>query len=49
MKYQALPNRLYIGNRNNFAAAMSANAIALLCSNDVQYTNADDCHGICPE
>ena len=45
MKYQALPNRLYIGNRNNFAAAMSANAIALLCSNDVQYTNADDSMG----
>lgn len=45
MKYQALPNRLYITNRNNFAAGMSANAIALLCSNDVQYTNADDSMG----
>lgn len=45
MKYQALPNRLYIKNRNNFAAAMSSNAIALLCSNDVQYTNADDSMG----
>ena len=42
MKYQALPNRLFIKNRNNFGAAMSSNAIALLCSNDVQYTNADD-------
>jgi Xaa-Pro aminopeptidase len=42
MKYQALPNRLFIKNRNNFVAAMSSNAIALLCSNDVQYTNADD-------
>ena len=45
MKYQALPNRLYINNRNNFGAAMSSNAIALLCSNDVQYTNADDSMG----
>ena len=45
MKYQALPNRLYIKNRNNFGAAMSSNAIALLCSNDVQYTNADDSMG----
>jgi len=45
MKYQALPNRLYIRNRKNFGASMSSNAIALLCSNDIQYTNADDSMG----
>ncbi len=45
MKYEALVSSFYVNNRNNFNAAMSANAIALLCSNDVQYTNADDSMG----
>ena len=45
MKYQALVSSFFVNNRNNFSAAMSANAIALLCSNDVQYTNADDSMG----
>ncbi len=45
MKYQAIVNSLFIKNRNNFSDVMSANAIALLCSNDVQYTNADDSMG----
>ncbi|MGI9531107.1 aminopeptidase P family protein [Lutimonas sp.] len=42
MKYKALASHVFMNNRNNFSKAMSSNAIALLCSNDVQYTNADD-------
>jgi len=45
MKYEALVSSFFVNNRNNFSEAMSANAIALLCSNDVQYTNADDIMG----
>jgi Xaa-Pro aminopeptidase len=45
MKYEALVSSFFVNNRNNFSTAMSANAIALLCSNDVQYTNADDSMG----
>jgi len=45
MKYKAIANTLFIKNRKNFKSAMSSNSIALLCSNDVQYTNADDSMG----
>ena len=45
MKYQALPNSLFAKNRLNFSDKMHKNSIALLCSNDVQYTNADDSMG----
>ena len=45
MKYQPIANILFQKNRSNFAALMEGNCIAILCSNDVQHTNADDVMG----
>ena len=45
MRYQLIANTLFQKNRSNFAALMETNCIAILCSNDVQHTNADDVMG----
>ena len=45
MRYQPIPSSLFVKNRLNFAKEMQINHIALLCSNDVQVTNADDSMG----
>jgi Xaa-Pro aminopeptidase len=45
MRYQLIENKLFKKNRSNFAALMKSNCIAILCSNDVQHTNADDAMG----
>ncbi len=45
MKYQLIANKLFQKNRSNFAALMESNCIVILCSNDVQHTNADDVMG----
>lgn len=45
MRYQAIPSKLFVRNRQNFCDAMLPNTIALLCSNDIQVTNADDTMG----
>ena len=45
MRYQPIPSSLFVKNRLNFAKEMQTNHIALLCSNDVQVTNADDSMG----
>lgn len=42
MRYPSIPNLLFQKNRKNFSAAMESNSIAILCSNDIQHTNADD-------
>ena len=45
MRYQSIPSSLFVKNRFNFSRKMKANHIALLSSNDVQVTNADDSMG----
>lgn len=45
MRYQSIPSNLFIKNRLNFKAEMNTNQIAVLCSNDIQVTNADDSMG----
>ena len=45
MRYDQIPNELFIKNRNNFVSKMKANTIAVLTSNDVKHTNADDVMG----
>ena len=45
MRYQPIPSSLFVKNRLDFAKEMQTNHIALLCSNDVQVTNADDSMG----
>ena len=45
MRYQPIPSSLFLKNRLNFGREMGKNHIALLCSNDVQVTNADDTMG----
>lgn len=45
MRYQSIPSSLFVKNRLNFGKEMQTNHIALLCSNDVQVTNADDSMG----
>ncbi len=45
MRYDQIPNTLFIKNRNNFVSKMKSNAIAILTSNDVKHTNADDVMG----
>ena len=45
MRYQSIPSSLFVKNRLDFAKEMQTNHIALLCSNDVQVTNADDSMG----
>ena len=45
MPYNKIPNSLFIKNRANFIAQMKPNSIAILTSNDVKHTNADDVMG----
>ena len=45
MPYNKIPNSLFIKNRANFIAQMKPNTIAILTSNDVKHTNADDVMG----
>lgn len=45
MRYSQIPNALFIKNRQNFIAQMKPNTIAILTSNDVKHTNADDVMG----
>ncbi len=42
MRYESIPNSLFIKNRENFIAQMKPNTIAVLTSNDVKHNNADD-------
>ena len=46
MRYDPIPNTLFIKNRANFIAQMQPNTIAILTSNDVKHTNADDVMGL---
>ncbi|MEP0266563.1 aminopeptidase P family protein [Dokdonia sp.] len=45
MRYEKIKNQLFIDNRNRFALEMKQNTIAILTSNDVKHTNADDVMG----
>lgn len=45
MRYEQIPNALFIKNRANFIAKMLPNTIAILTSNDVKHNNADDVMG----
>lgn len=45
MRYEQIPNSLFIKNRNNFISKMKPNTIAILTSNDVKHNNADDVMG----
>ncbi|MFY0630604.1 MAG: aminopeptidase P family protein [Flavobacteriaceae bacterium] len=45
MRYSQIPSSLFIKNRKNFVAQMKPNTIAILTSNDVKHTNADDVMG----
>lgn len=45
MRYDPIPNSLFIRNRANFIAQMKRNTIAILTSNDVKHNNADDVMG----
>lgn len=45
MRYDSIPNSLFIKNRENFIAQMKPNTIAILTSNDVKHNNADDVMG----
>ena len=42
MRYESIPNTLFIKNRANFITQMKPNTIAILTSNDVKHNNADD-------
>lgn len=45
MRYNQIPNSLFIKNRNNFVSKMKPNTLAILTSNDVKHNNADDVMG----
>ncbi|UCE94562.1 MAG: aminopeptidase P family protein, partial [Flavobacteriaceae bacterium] len=45
MRYQSLPSTVFKKNRKEFSKEMLPNSIALLASNDIQVTNADDSMG----
>lgn len=45
MRYQPIPNDLFIQNRKRFVAQMNPNTIAILTSNDIKHTNTDDVMG----
>lgn len=45
MRYETIPNTLFIKNRANFISKMKPNTIAILTSNDVKHNNADDIMG----
>ena len=42
MRYESIPNQLFIRNRTNFISEMKEKNIAILTSNDVKHNNADD-------
>ncbi|BDD05859.1 aminopeptidase P family protein [Aureibacter tunicatorum] len=42
MRYNQIDSQLFIKNRKRFVEKMKPNSIAILSSNDVMYTNADD-------
>jgi len=42
MRYESIPNQLFIRNRKNFVSEMKENTIVILTSNDVKHNNADD-------
>ena len=42
MRYESIPNQLFIRNRKNFVSEIKENTIAILTSNDVKHNNADD-------
>lgn len=41
MRYAPIPNTLFTGNRNRFAAKLEPKSIAIFNANDIQPTNAD--------
>lgn len=45
MKYQHISSALFSENRKNFTQQMKKNSIAILTSNDIKHTNADDVMG----
>lgn len=45
MRYDTIPNTLFIKNRTHFVSKMKPNTIAILTSNDVKHNNADDVMG----
>ncbi len=45
MRYESIASSLFAKNRLNFCKKMHTNQLALLCSNDMQVTNADDTMG----
>ncbi|GGX22018.1 aminopeptidase P family protein [Aquimarina muelleri] len=45
MRYQTIPNSLFIKNRKKFISKIKDNTIAILTSNDIKHTNADDVMG----
>lgn len=45
MRYAPISKSLFVGNRKRFTTQMKPNSIAILTSNDVKHTNADDIMG----
>jgi len=45
MKYEQIPNSLFIDNRNKFKNYMKPNSLAVFFSNDIMPTNADGSMG----
>lgn len=45
MRYQPIPASLFVDNRKRFSEKMKENSVAILVSNDVMPTNADDVMG----
>lgn len=44
MRYQTIPNRLFIRNRKNFTGLMEENSVAIFFSNDQSPRNGDQLH-----
>ncbi len=45
MRYTKIDNSLFVKNRDAFSTRMEENTIAILTSNDIKHTNADDVMG----
>ncbi|WP_103069492.1 aminopeptidase P family protein [Aquimarina sediminis] len=45
MRYETIPSTLFITNRRKFTSMMEKNTIAIISSNDIKHTNADDVMG----
>ena len=45
MRHQAMPSSFFIDNRKKFVSEMKSNTIAIMTSNDIKHTNADDVMG----